>query len=373
MRIGVVTTSYPRWEGDAAGSFVAGHVAYLRRSGATVEVIAAGDAATDAGWDADETVTRVAARPGLFYAGGAPEAIGAGAGGAAFEFAARLGAIVVGRARRWDAIAAHWLAPSALAAVASRGPLLAIAHGGDVHLLARRGLLGPSLRLLGARGAQLAFVSAPLRDGAIAAWPGVAARSIVQPMAVDGGRAARIAAARAGRSARDELITVAILARLVPIKAVDVAITALQYLPKSFRLQVAGDGPARTALEAHARTVGVAERVRFLGWLDADARDRVLVDADVVAVSSAPLADGRVEGTPLAALEALAAGVPLVVTATGGLVALTDHGARVVAPHDPSALAAAIALAASSRPTPTAGLDWSCVGQTLDRHWGRTA
>ena len=42
MRVGLITTSYPRWRGDAAGSFVAGHAAYLRRTGATVEIVATG-------------------------------------------------------------------------------------------------------------------------------------------------------------------------------------------------------------------------------------------------------------------------------------------------------------------------------------------
>ena len=60
MTVGVVTTSYPRFEGDAAGNFVAGHVAG-RAGGHEVNVIAA-----DHG---------IAAPPGIFYRGGAPEAI----------------------------------------------------------------------------------------------------------------------------------------------------------------------------------------------------------------------------------------------------------------------------------------------------------
>ncbi|HEY5934572.1 MAG TPA: hypothetical protein VIU61_08055, partial [Kofleriaceae bacterium] len=67
MRIGVVTTSYPRWPGDAAGNFVEGHVRALQRLGHEVEVIAAGDAS-------ENGVMRVPAR-GLFYRGGAPDAL----------------------------------------------------------------------------------------------------------------------------------------------------------------------------------------------------------------------------------------------------------------------------------------------------------
>lgn len=374
MRLGVVTTSYPRWAGDAAGSFVAGHVAYLRGAPGVdaVEVIAAGDPAVDRAHDEAEGVSRVEAPPGLFYAGGAPEAIAAGAGPAAMAFAARLAGFVAIRGRAWDAVAAHWLAPSAVAAIVARGPLLAIAHGGDVHLLEQRGMLAGTLWALEKRDARLAFVSEELRDRAVAARASVAARSIVQPMAIDGERAAIVADARAHRAPRDT-VTIAVLARLVPIKAIDAAIEALARLPARYRLVVAGDGPLRAELEALAAELGVADHVTFLGWLDADARDAVLVEADVVVVPSAPLPDGRVEGTPLAALEALAAGVPLVATAVGGLAALAPLGASVVPPGDPAALAAAIERATTTAIAPAAGLDWSAAGAALDRHWRRTA
>ena len=42
MRLGLVTTSYPRFPGHMAGGFVAEHVAYLRNRGHQVDVIAAG-------------------------------------------------------------------------------------------------------------------------------------------------------------------------------------------------------------------------------------------------------------------------------------------------------------------------------------------
>lgn len=369
MRVGIVTTSYPRWRGDAAGSFVAGHAAYLRGTGATVEIVAAGAPDVDPAWDAAEGVRRVAAPPGLFYAGGAPEAIGRGVGGAA-GFAARLGAAVVARASRWDAVAAHWLAPSAWAAVPTRGPLLAIAHGGDVHLLAARGLLRSTLRALAVRGARLACVAAPLRDAVIAARPASSSATIVQPMGVDGATIAAVVAARAVRPAQPHL-TIAVLARLVPIKGVDVALWALASLPPRFRMVVAGDGPERARLMTLARELGVEARVAWRGWLDAPARDRVLVDADVVAVPSIVTPDGRHEGTPLAALEALACGVPVVATATGGLAALDSVGARVVPPRDPRALAAAIARAATLPLAPVSALAWPAVGARLDEHWRR--
>ena len=41
MRVGLLTTGYPRWEGDVAGSFVAGFAEALRARGHAVEVFAA--------------------------------------------------------------------------------------------------------------------------------------------------------------------------------------------------------------------------------------------------------------------------------------------------------------------------------------------
>ncbi len=157
--IGVVTTSYPRFAGDAAGNFVGGHVAALRHLGHDVEVIAAGDADLAAHRpELDRPHVRIASP--LFYRGGAPDALErSGSLVAAAVFTARLTLAVTRRARRWDLIIAHWLAPSALAALPARTPLLAIGHGGDVHTLARLRLLGPVLAALHARRARLAFVA----------------------------------------------------------------------------------------------------------------------------------------------------------------------------------------------------------------------
>lgn len=374
--IGVVATSYPRWPGDAAGGFVAGHVDWLRASGADVEILAAGQG--------------LPAPTGLFYGGGAPEALERGLGvlGPALGFSAQMLAKVAVRARRWDAIAAHWLAPGAVAAALAptRVPVLAIAHGGDVHLLARAKLLAPVLALLVARDARIVFVSDELRRRALDAVPRVLAarvamRSIVQAMGVDDKRTARIVAARRAR-ARDvdaRPATIVVLARLVPVKGVDVAIEAMRHVRAEARLVIAGDGPMRAALEAAARDA----RVDFAGWLDADARDALLARADALLVPSAPVEHGRSEGMPMAAREALAAGVPVIASATGGLVELAAHGATLVPPRDPRALAVAIdrvlaappidGLAADVNPDPraTAALGWRGVGAVLDGHWRR--
>jgi glycosyltransferase involved in cell wall biosynthesis len=354
MRLGVLTTSYPRHAGDAAGSFVAGHVEALRALGHDVEVIAGGDPSPG--------TIRIPSR--LLYRGGAPDLIerapvrGALAGAV---FTARLTAALAARAHRYDSIIAHWLVPSALAALPSRVPLLAIAHGGDIHTLRRMGLLAPVLHALALRGARLAFVSEQLRSIAVAAAPRLAgwlAQAIVQPMGIALDRFRALACAPADPPA------ILIASRLVRLKGIDVAIAAMAHVRSRARLVIAGDGPERAALAAHA---GAA--VTFLGQVEAARRDRLLGEASVVVVPSRVMPSGRTEGTPMIALEALAAGVPVVGSAVGGLRELA--AIRLVEPEDPRALAAAIDHTLANPPAVNqlqaaiAHLDWARVAGRL--------
>jgi glycosyltransferase involved in cell wall biosynthesis len=101
-------------------------------------------------------------------------------------------------------------------------------------------------------------------------------------------------------------------------------------------------------------------------------RDALLSRASCVVVPSRVTASGRTEGTPLIALEALAAGVPVVASAVGGLTALAP-AARLVPPDDPRALAASIDAVLASPPAPAllaaavADLDWMAVASRLVR------
>jgi glycosyltransferase involved in cell wall biosynthesis len=98
----------------------------------------------------------------------------------------------------------------------------------------------------------------------------------------------------------------------------------------------AGEGPERNALETRARTVGVADRVRFLGRRT-DIPE-LLAACDVFALPS------LYEGSSLAILEAMAAGRGIVTTAVPGTDELLTDGdsGLLVAPGDRTALAQAL-------------------------------
>jgi glycosyltransferase involved in cell wall biosynthesis len=343
MLVGVVTTSYPRHAGDFAGTFVRERVRALVAGGATVEVIAAGR--SDAGSEPGVTVSRV---PGdLFEGAGAPEALDAGGAralvaGAAFS--ARLAAAVRARIGRWAAVESHWLAPCALAvAAAGARDHRAFAHGGDVALLERLPGGDALARVLARSGATFTFASEDLRrrfqrlcgcavPATIAAAP--FDETLFRP---------RSAAVRA--RLRDELgcrgAVVLGVGRLVPVKGWDLLVRAVARLPRSRRpvLVLAGAGPEGAMLVA--RAAGRVE-LRLLGALDRRAVADWMAAADLYVQPSRALPGGRTEGTPLAVREALAAGLPVVAAATGGLAELRHPRLQLVTPADPSALAGAI-------------------------------
>lgn len=126
---------------------------------------------------------------------------------------------------------------------------------------------------------------------------------------------------------------VGIVARLVPIKAHEVflamAVRVRQAYPTAVFL-IVGDGELRAALEQRAGELGLTGAVRFLGWR-ADI-DRLYADIDVVALTS------RNEGSPVALIEAMAAGAPVVSTEVGGVADVVQHGVTgLLAPMDDDA------------------------------------
>jgi glycosyltransferase involved in cell wall biosynthesis len=378
VRIGLLTTSYPRSPGDPAGGFVAEHAAFLARAGHDVEVVAAGAAPAPPSGRGRIQVARVAAAPGLFDRSGAPEELARSprAWLSAARFAVALARAAASRAHDWDAVVAHWLVPSALAAlaVAPGLPILAIAHSGDVHLLRRMRALGAMGALCDRPDLRLSFVSEQLRRLFLDRAPRCARLSQVCPMGVDVARL-RAARERARADATGSAApTVLFLGRLVPIKGVHHLVRAASLWRSNARLVIAGAGPAESELRNLVASAPPG-RISFAGEVRGDQRDRALATADVVVLPSVRVEGGRSEGFPLVALEAMAAGAAVVASAVGGLADLPAGAVTHVQPADPAALAAAVdalvendarraaQLRAQDRVIPD--YDWSAVGPRL--------
>jgi glycosyltransferase involved in cell wall biosynthesis len=106
--------------------------------------------------------------------------------------------------------------------------------------------------------------------------------------------------------------------------------------PGSVRLLVAGDGPDRPGLTTEIARLGLDGAVELLGTRD-DV-DQLLAAADLFVLSS------RSEGMPMSVLEAMAAGVPVIASAVGGIPELVRDGetGALVPPGDPDRLGGAI-------------------------------
>ena len=148
----------------------------------------------------------------------------------------------------------------------------------------------------------------------------------------------RVAARAALGLAYDEL-GIGTIARLDPIKAIDVLLEAFARVARArspARLIVIGDGPEAGRLRARARTLGLESRVRFTGSI-ADAA-RLLGGLDLYVSAS------RREGLSLAVLEAMGMGLPVVATRVAGHVDAVSDGLTglLVAADQPTALADAV-------------------------------
>jgi glycosyltransferase involved in cell wall biosynthesis len=234
------------------------------------------------------------------------------------------------RRRRPALIYAHWALPAgvigALAARLHRLPLVVHAHGSDIHRYARPGSWGArAARWALARAAAVFAVSRELA-ARIEAGLGVPPERIrVVRMGVDerhfgleNGCAPAAGAAGAAPASRLRVLFVGDLEPAKGIRRLAEDIARRRELSPRIALEVVGDGVDRGALEAVA-----AERPGFLSvrgrlpQAEVAARCR---GSDLLVLPSAG------EGCPLAVLEALACGLPVLASPVGGIPELVEDG-----------------------------------------------
>lgn len=347
MRIGLLTTSFPCFEGDSAGHFVHGFADALQQRGHALEVLAPqpGEGqppcldGIDLTWVPYMRPRRLSR---TFYRAGVPDNLRTDplAWLGLLPFSVALAATAARRAARWDAVVSHWALPCGVIGAQLGGlPHLCVVHSADMWLLQRLPGRHAIARSMVERTTRMWFVAPHLRAQFEALLPpdsGPHPDWHVGPM----GYAPRPLAP--GERSTGQHLRVLALGRLVPIKGLDVLVRAVARQP-GVTLTIAGAGPERDALRRLARELRID--VVFAGHVQGEAKARLLAEADALALPSRPMRSGRTEGAPTGLIEAMAAGLPIVASDTGGVASMLQDGVhgRIVAPGDIAALSDALA------------------------------
>ena len=340
MKALFVAHSFPRFDGDAAGSFILGLATALTHHGVDVRVIAP----SAAGLDRASVIQGIPVRrfryaprgyETLAYRGTMADDVARSitAKAALGAFIASETAAVLSQAAAWkpDVIHAHWWFPNGVAAsTASRIsgiPLVTTSHGSDLRLLQHKPAARPLARYVFRRSARVTCVSSWL---AAQAAPFCRTAPVVAPMPV----VTSLFQPSGDRDAN----RIVFVGRLSAQKGIEMALRALALMKRSIVLEVIGDGPDRSGLIDLAGQLGLADRILWRGHVKHGELPQSLSRASVLI---APFID---EGLGLVAAEAQLCETPPVGFASGGLtdVIENDVSGALVAPADVDALAAAV-------------------------------
>ena len=356
-----VTHNVPRYEGDAAGSFVLRLAVALQQHGMRVHIVAPGAAGLPAtgqleGVSIDRVRYASGTRMTLAYTGTMAEAV-AGSWSGRLALLQLLAATrrhvrrCLDDARRvgdpFDVVHIHWWFPSGLALLkmwrAGDPPRLVTMHGSDVRLAEKKPVVHPVLRAVLREASVRTAVSSWLADMAHRLAPNALVH--VAPMPVD---VRHFGTSQTEASAAVDRTGLLFVGRLNAQKGLADLLRAMASpLLERQSLVVVGDGPERSSLEALAENLGVAHRVAWRGTLPQAALVPLYRSARAVVMPS------RGEGLGLVAVEAQLCATPVVAYADGGLldVVRPDHGGILVPCGDVQALTEAIARVTDSAET----------------------
>ncbi|MBN2371259.1 MAG: glycosyltransferase family 4 protein [Vicinamibacteria bacterium] len=227
------------------------------------------------------------------------------------------------------------------AKLAGRHPLVLTHYGTEIWHYDGK---DPMFRKLNARARHVAFYSQALLEHARALSVPLPAASVIYPPVADVFRpidARKREDVRRRFMSRDGVLLLNVK-RLHPLADQATLLTAFARIAKrreDAALLIAGAGESESALRRQASDLGITERVRFLGLVPNEEVADLQCAADLFVLSS------TLEATPTVALEALAAGTPVVSTDNPGGIELHRLFGKdlVLAPmRDPDALAAAV-------------------------------
>ncbi len=404
MRVLMIATSYPKYDGDATAPFIAEIAAGVVAHGCTVRLILPAHREfrhSPVVRGVELIVYRYAPHPALAVWGYA-ESLHADVKvrratllalpfGLVASLYTLIRQILIDRP---DVIHAHWLLPNGLPAlIASRLfgiPLVVSMHGSDVSMAERNGILRWIAQLIFAHTGAATACSGDLHRRALALGAD-AETTVVLPYGVTISSFAPEYAdrdwvsQRFGVPAQSPLLVA--VGRFVHKKGFAVLIHALTRIRENFptvRLVLAGYGDLMQAYQRAVEERGLSDVVTMPGQLSRDDVARLIASADIYCVPSVHDESGNVDGLPNTLLEGMSAGTAIVASALAGIpdVLSDGHDALLVPAGDDVALADACirllgdppmrdALGIAARQRVLRGLTWPAMTETLVRMYAK--
>lgn len=362
MNVLMVTTSYPRYQGDFAGNFIHALAKELVSQGISVSVLAPHGTDTKGYevWEGVEVHRFSYFWPmrlhrlcyGETVVGNVRKSILAKIQVPLFLLAQTLALMRLLWTNEIRVIHSHWIIPSGLVAAVGSMPYpvrhVLTLHAADVFYLKKLPFGAKMARFILNRCDGVVAVSAHVKDtmdGMVGSGTGI----IVSPVGVDL-ESFRIpltkneARQSIGIKAGSMLLFVGALREK---KGVEYLIRSMPMILEKrgdTQLVVVGDGPLREQLEGLAKTLGLGEYVRFEGWVSHERVHSYYAASDLIVVPSIVDQYGETEGMPAVVLEAMASARPVVGTDVSGIPDVVKHGYNgvLVEPKNPRRIALGI-------------------------------
>lgn len=218
----------------------------------------------------------------------------------------------------YDIVHVHWLIPQGIVQSFFKKPYIVTGHGGDVVSL-NKGII-KKLKIRTLKKAKCVTVVSEYSKKKVQKLVPEIQPDIIS-MGVDTSQFGKQFYVPNYFNQGDKKV-ILFVGRLVEIKGVSYLIEVMKQIEAI--LVIVGDGPLRSNLEMQA--ADVKEKVVFLGSKTHKELRTIYASADIFVSPSITLKDGSKEGVPTAIMEAMASGLPVVATNSGGIPQLIKNG-----------------------------------------------
>ena len=369
IRLLIITTNFPRWEGDPHSPWLVELLGLLRERGVEVEILAPAFRGQGSHTVHGMRVHRFRYAPApwetLTHEEGAPNKIRANPLYLLllplYLLAGMWAAARLAWRREYRIIHVHWPVPQGIFGVlarwvarlapgrARREPprLVATFYGADLVLVRRFPVLHPFLGWFTRRCQDLAAISSYTRRELMRLAPAATPRTIPYGIALPPQDAQWPV----------EPGLVLTVGRLIQRKGIRYLIQAMAQLPtllppsRKARLVIVGQGHERPSLEALVQELGLEERVSFAGRVSDAELEALYAACELFVLPAIVDSSGDTEMLGMVLLEAMRYRKPVVASDVGGIPDIVTHGVNglLVPQKDPQALAQAIARLLTDR------------------------